>query len=95
MLDEKLRWFQENSAERRSPEKEAAVVVENVLQMVAGGVWRRRRAGMVKRMTQKRVVAKLDWIEQMGLLFLVVVVVRAMVVVVVVWGGEGGEVFLR
>ncbi|MFS7962362.1 hypothetical protein Hanom_Chr08g00725771 [Helianthus anomalus] len=89
MLEEKLRRFHENSAERRSPEKEEGVVVEKGLHMEAGGVWRRRRAGMVKRMMHKRVVSKLDWIGKMGLL--VLLVVGAMTVVV----GCGGDVFLR
>lgn len=88
MWEEKLRWFQENSAERRSPEKEVEVV-EAVLQMEAGGVWRRRRAGIVKRRTQKRVVARLDWIEQTGFLVLV-----TMVEVCGGGDGDGGIVLL-
>lgn len=66
------------------------VVVEKV-SLKVGGVCNIRRAGMVKRRTKKRVVARLDWIEHD--LLLALGVVRAMMVVISVDGEDG--MFLR
>jgi hypothetical protein len=59
----KGRRFQENCATRRSPEKGRLLRwVEKVVQREeVVGVWRRKRAGMVKRTMKKRVVQRFDW----------------------------------
>lgn len=67
----KERRFQANSAVRRSPDQGLGRVEKVVQREVVVGVWRRKRAGMVKRTTKKRVVQRFDWEEEMGFLGLI------------------------
>ncbi|KAI9071562.1 hypothetical protein K1719_046478 [Acacia pycnantha] len=51
--------FQENSAKRRSPDQGLTWLLKVVHMEVVEGVWRRNRAGMVKRTMKNRVAQRL------------------------------------
>lgn len=63
----KRRRFQANWAARRSPDQ-GLTWLAKVVHMDVVGVWRRKRAGMVKRTMKKRMVHRLDWEEEMNFL---------------------------
>ena len=74
----KRRRFHANWAARRSPDQGLTWLVKAVPHMDVVGVWRRKRAGMVKRTMKNRMVHRLDWEEEMGFLSLLLLLLLMM-----------------